>query len=49
MSTTIRLERPEDSRGTEILTCEAFWDVYKPGWDEPPRREGRKETQRYSV
>ena len=29
MSITIRLERPEDYRDTEILTREAFWDVYK--------------------
>lgn len=49
MSIAIRLERPEDYRDTEILTREAFWNVYKPGCDEPPRREGRKETQRYSV
>jgi predicted N-acetyltransferase YhbS len=34
MSVTIRLEQPEDYRETEILTREAFWDVYKPGCDE---------------
>jgi predicted N-acetyltransferase YhbS len=34
MSVTIRLEQPEDYRETEILTREAFWDVYKPGCNE---------------
>jgi predicted N-acetyltransferase YhbS len=34
MSITIRRERPEDYRETEILTREAFWDIYKPGCDE---------------
>jgi predicted N-acetyltransferase YhbS len=34
MSITIRRERPEDYRETEILTREAFWDLYKPGCDE---------------
>ena len=34
MPITIRLERPEDYRETEILTREAFWDIYKPGCDE---------------
>jgi predicted N-acetyltransferase YhbS len=34
MSIEIRLERPEDYRETEILTREAFWDIYKPGCDE---------------
>lgn len=34
MSITIRRERPEDFRETEILTRKAFWDVYKPGCDE---------------
>ena len=31
---TIRLEKPEEYRATEILTREAFWDVYRPGCDE---------------
>ncbi len=30
----IRLESQEDYRGTEIMTREAFWDVYKPGCNE---------------
>jgi len=30
----IRCERPEDYRAVEILTREAFWNVYKPGCDE---------------
>jgi predicted N-acetyltransferase YhbS len=34
MPITIRLERPEDFHNTEVLTREAFWDVYKPGCDE---------------
>ena len=34
MPVTIRLERPEDYRDTEVVTREAFWDVYKPGCDE---------------
>jgi len=31
---TIRRERPEDYRDVEVVTREAFWDVYKPGYDE---------------
>jgi predicted N-acetyltransferase YhbS len=31
MPITIRVERPEDYRDTEVLTREAFWDVYRPG------------------
>ena len=27
----IRLEREEDFRDTEVLTREAFWDLYRPG------------------
>ncbi len=34
MTITIRPERPDDYRATEILTREAFWDVYKPRCDE---------------
>ena len=34
MPITIRPERPEDYRDTEVLTREAFCDVYKPGCDE---------------
>ena len=34
MDITIRLESPSDFRETELLTREAFWDVYKPGCDE---------------
>jgi predicted N-acetyltransferase YhbS len=34
MPITIRPEKPEDYRETEVLTREAFWDVYKPGCDE---------------
>jgi predicted N-acetyltransferase YhbS len=34
MDINIRLESPSDFRETEILTREAFWDVYKPGCDE---------------
>ena len=30
----IRLERPEDYREVEILTREAFWNVYRPGCTE---------------
>jgi len=30
----IRLEKSEDFRETEILTREAFWNLYKPGCDE---------------
>lgn len=29
-----RLESPEDSRETENMVREAFWDLYKPGCDE---------------
>ena len=32
---TIRLETPEDYRETENMVREAFWDIYKPGCDEP--------------
>jgi predicted N-acetyltransferase YhbS len=31
---SIRLEKVEDFRETEILTREAFWNIYKPGCDE---------------
>jgi len=34
MSILIRRERQEDFRETEVLTREAFWDIYKPGCDE---------------
>ncbi len=34
MAIVIRPERPGDYRETEIITREAFWDVYKPGCDE---------------
>ncbi len=34
MPVTIRLEMPQDYRETEILTREAFWDLYKPGCNE---------------
>ncbi|MBF0475479.1 MAG: N-acetyltransferase [Deltaproteobacteria bacterium] len=34
MNMSIRLETPDDFRETEILTRDAFWDVYKPGCDE---------------
>jgi RimJ/RimL family protein N-acetyltransferase/predicted N-acetyltransferase YhbS len=30
----IRLERPEECRAVEILTREAFWNVYRPGCTE---------------
>ncbi len=30
----IRPEKPEDYREIEILTRDAFWDIYKPGCDE---------------
>ena len=30
----IRLERPEECRAVEILTREAFWNVYLPGQGE---------------
>lgn len=31
---TIRRETPEDHRAAEILTREAFWNVYQPGCEE---------------
>jgi predicted N-acetyltransferase YhbS len=34
MPITIRREEPGDYRETEILTREAFWDLYKPGCNE---------------
>jgi predicted N-acetyltransferase YhbS len=34
MAITIRIEKPADYREVEILTREAFWDIYKPGCDE---------------
>jgi predicted N-acetyltransferase YhbS len=34
MTITIRPEKPEDYRATEILTREAFWDLYRPGCSE---------------
>ena len=34
MDIKIRLETEKDFRETEILTREAFWDIYKPGCDE---------------
>jgi len=34
MTVIIRLETQNDFRETEVLTREAFWDLYKPGCDE---------------
>jgi predicted N-acetyltransferase YhbS len=34
MNIIIRPESPSDFKETELLTREAFWDVYKPGCDE---------------
>jgi predicted N-acetyltransferase YhbS len=34
MKIEIRKETPNDYKETEMLTREAFWDVYKPGCDE---------------
>lgn len=34
MEIIIRLETPKDYKEVEILTREAFWDVYMPGCDE---------------
>ncbi len=34
MNVTIRSTTQEDFRETEMLTREAFWDLYKPGCDE---------------
>lgn len=34
MNIEIRLETENDFKETEILTREAFWDLYKPGCDE---------------
>ena len=28
---TIRLETKDDYRAVENLTCESFWNVYRPG------------------
>lgn len=34
MKAIIRSETPADYRAVENLTCESFWNVYKPGADE---------------
>ena len=34
MNIIIRNETDKDYRETEIMTREAFWDLYKPGCDE---------------
>ncbi len=34
MNISIRLETPADYRETEVLTREAFRDIFKPGCDE---------------
>ena len=52
---TIRLETKDDYRAVENLTCESFWNVYRPGCMEhyvlhrsEERRVGKECRSRWS-